>query len=405
MAPNPPAAGRNSDDTDLWCLPFSAEQVVDDAGVLPSPESTFRAIVEQDSDAVCIMDAEFGMVYANPIARAMFALPEHLQSWDLPTGIERVHADDLPQLETPLATRGHVAVDARIQMPDGEWRWFTITVRDLRDDPAISGMVVKLRDIDRVKRSELAIQEQVEALERQNENKSTFLSTISHEIRTPLTAIIGYSEYLTSNADNPEMVAEDAEVIHREATRLSRLVDDVLLMDRVDNNHISLSVQPVDVNALVEAVAEAMRPLLARQRLVLQLDATVPTVLGDRDRLAQALTNLVSNAVKFSEQGGAITVATARNGAEVIISVSDEGMGIAPEDLERIFQRFERVETGAAGHTVGTGIGLAIVSEIANLHQGRVWVTSEVGAGSTFALAVPVSGPGAQPIRSALAPA
>lgn len=234
-----------------------------------------------------------------------------------------------------------------------------------------------------------------------NENKSAFLSTISHEIRTPLTAIIGYSKYSASNADNPEMAAEDAEVIHREATRLSRLVDDVLLMDRVDNNHLSLRLQPVEVNALVNAVAQATRPLLARHRLVLHLNDAVPTVLGDRDRLAQALTNLVSNAVKFSEQGGAITVATASDGAEAIIAVSDEGMGIAPENLERIFQRFEGEETGDARRTVGTGLGLAMASEIARLHQGRVWVTSEVGVGSTFSLAIHVSAPGSQPERDA----
>lgn len=392
MAPGPPVASHNADDTDLWCLPFAVEQGPDDTPVASGHEATFRVIVEQDTDAVCIMDAEFGMVYANPVARAMFALPDRLKTWQLPDGIERVHADDLPRIETPFIALGHVTVDARIQMPDGEWRWFTLTIRDLRDDPAINGMLVKLRDIDRAKRSELAVQAQIEALERQNENKSAYLSTISHEIRTPLTSIIGYSEYLTSNAENPEQVAEDAEVIHREATRLSRLVDDVLLMDRVDNNHLSLNLQPVAVNTLVETVAEAMRPLLTRHRLVLQLDAEAPVIVGDQDRLAQALTNLVSNAVKFSEPGGAITIVTARAGRDVIMSVSDEGMGIAPEDLERIFHRFERVETGDAARTVGTGIGLAIVKEIANLHQGRAWVTSERGVGSTFSLALPGSG-------------
>jgi PAS domain-containing protein len=106
VAPNLPVADRNSDDTDLWCLPFSAEQVAGDGGMLPSPESTFRAIVEQDTDAVCIMDAGLGMVYANPVARAMFALPDRLKSWELPAGIERVHAEDLPQIETRFVTRG-----------------------------------------------------------------------------------------------------------------------------------------------------------------------------------------------------------------------------------------------------------------------------------------------------------
>ena len=103
--------------------------------------------------------------------------------------------------------------------------------------------------------------------------------------------------------------------------------------------------------------------------------------------------NLISNAVKFSDHGGAITVGTAGMGGEIVISVRDEGMGIAPDDMERIFQRFERVETGIAGRTVGTGLGLAIVSEIAWLHHGRVTVESAIGEGSTFSITLPVSAP------------
>jgi signal transduction histidine kinase len=288
-----------------------------------------------------------------------------------------------------FARDGCSTTDARIEMPGGGWRWFAITVCDLRADPDINGFLVKLRDIDRVKRSELAMQEQVDTLRRQNQNKSAFLSTISHEFRTPLTSIIGYSEFLAANAATPDMVAGDAEVIHREATRLSRMVDDVLLMDRVDNGHLSLNLQPLDVNAIVTSVTEAMRPLMIRHRLVVLLDPALPRVLGDQDRLEQALTNLISNAVKFSDHGGAITVTTARAGAEIVISVRDEGMGIAPDDMERIFQRFERVETGISGRTVGTGLGLAIVSEIINLHHGRVEVASTIGEGSTFSIMLP----------------
>jgi signal transduction histidine kinase len=116
-------------------------------------------------------------------------------------------------------------------------------------------------------------------------------------------------------------------------------------------------------------------------------------VAGDHEELSRLVANLVSNAVKFSDQGGAIMLKTARSGAEVVISVQDEGMGIAPEDRERIFQRFERVETGITGRTVGTGLGLAIVSEIANLHHGRVNVESAIGEGSTFSITLPILAP------------
>lgn len=354
-------------------------------------------MVEHDPDAVCIVDDQFRVVYANPTAQAKLGISEHQQWRRRSPETNRIHPEDLRRLERAVFASskngGRSTTDVRLEMPEGGWRWFDLTLCDLRADPVINGILVKLRDIDRAKRSELAMNEQLDTLRRQNQNKSAFLSTISHEFRTPLTSIIGYSEFLTANSVDPTMVVEDAEVIHREATRLSRMVDDVLLMDRVDNGHLSLNLEPLDINDLVTAVTEAMRPLMIRHRLVVMLDPALPHVLGDRDRLEQALTNLVSNAVKFSDQGGAIMLKTARSGAEVVISVQDEGMGIAPEDRERIFQRFERVETGITGRTVGTGLGLAIVSEIANLHHGRVNVESAIGEGSTFSITLPILAP------------
>jgi PAS domain S-box-containing protein len=374
-------------------------QAATDVDATPAPESAtrFQLMVEHDPDAICVVDAEFRVVYTNPAGRATLGIVECQQWRRRASDTNRVHREDLRRLERAVirsfAHGGCSTTEARIEMPGGGWRWFDITVSDLRSEPMINGFLIKLRDIDRVKRRELAMQEQVETLRRQNQNKSAFLSTISHEFRTPLTSIIGYSEFMVANAATPEMVAEDAEVIHREATRLSRMVDDVLLMDRVDNGHLSLSLQPLDINDIVTSVTEAMRPLLIRHRLVLTLDPALPRVLGDPDRLEQALTNLISNAVKFSDHGGAITVETARAGAEIVISVRDEGMGIAPDDMDRIFQRFERVETGISGRTVGTGLGLAIVSEIVNLHHGRVEVSSTIGEGSTFSITLPVSAP------------
>lgn len=367
------------------------------ADATPTPDSAarFQLMVEHDSDAICVVNADLRVVYTNPAARATLGVAEFQQWRRRASETNRVHPEDLRRLEraviTSFAHSGCSTTEVRIEVPDGGWRWFDLTVCDLRSAPEVNGFLVKLRDIDRVKRRELAMQEQVDTLRRQNQNKSAFLSTISHEFRTPLTSIIGYSEFLAANAADPTMVAADAEVIHREATRLSRMVDDVLLMDRVDNGHLSLNLQPLDVNDIVTSVTEAMRPQMIRHRLVVQLAPALPCVLGDQDRLEQTLTNLISNALKFSDHGGAITVTTARSGAEIAIAVRDEGMGIAPDDLERIFQRFERVETGNSGRIVGTGLGLAIVNEIVNLHQGRVDVTSTIGEGSTFTMTLPIA--------------
>ena len=394
MVANSSADTQHASDEDGRWLPAA---IRNDVPLAPDNAARFQLMIEHDADIICVLDTDLRVVYTNPAGRATLGIAE-LQQWRRrASDTTRVHPEDMRRLERAVvrsfAHDGCSTTDARIELPGGGWRWFAITVRDLRAEPDVNGFLVKLRNIDRVKRSELAMQEQVETLRRQNQNKSAFLSTISHEFRTPLTSIIGYSEFLAANTATPDMVAEDAEVIHREATRLSRMVDDVLLMDRVDNGHLSLNLQQLDVNKIVTSVTEAMRPLMIRHRLVVSLDPTLPRVLGDQDRLEQALTNLISNALKFSDHGGPITVQTARAGAEIAISVRDEGMGIPPDDLERIFQRFERVETGISGRIVGTGLGLAIVSEIIDLHDGRVEVTSTIGEGSTFSIMLPVLAP------------
>jgi signal transduction histidine kinase len=154
---------------------------------------------------------------------------------------------------------------------------------------------------------------------------------------------------------------------------------------------MSLKMRSVDVNALIRDVVATFRPLTDSHRFPLDLDPSLRTIDGDRDRLAQAITNLVSNAMKYSPAGGTVTITTRNNGDDVVISVRDEGIGVAREDLSRIFDRFERVETGIAGRIAGTGLGLSIVQEIASLHGGRLWADSELGLGSTFHFAIPAS--------------
>ena len=368
---------------------------------LRASEARFRALIRNDPDVILILDEAMRVVYASPSSVSAFgARPEDILGPILPN-LRAVHPADRKHV---IALRGIVdgdpgaaaSIEARIRHRDLGWRWFLITVANQLDDPGIGGYVFNLRDITERKQAALALQAAFETqqtaiaeLERLNQSKSRFLSTISHEFRTPLTAIIGYSELLADQPSDPALVVEDAAVIHREASRLNRMVDDVLLVDRADAGHLPLHIQPVDLNTLVRDVVETFRPLTGGHQIALALDSTLPPIDGDHDRLAQALTNLVSNAVKYSPDGGTITIATSRDGDKTLVSVHDKGIGIADGDLVRVFDRFERVETGIAGRIGGTGLGLSVVKEIVELHGGQIWAESELGIGSTFCLELP----------------
>jgi PAS domain S-box-containing protein len=369
---------------------------------LRESEARFRALVQNDPDIIAVVDEAMRLIYLSPSAEPVSGIPAEQQLGSIETSLLFVHPEDQ---ERTLALfdavagqpRAVTSVEARIKHATLGWRWYQITIMNLLKDPSICGYLFNLRDITDRKHAELASEAALRAqqaaiaeLERLNLSKSRFLSTISHEFRTPLTAIIGYSELLASNVSHPA-IAEDAAIIHREASRLNRLVDDILLVDRVDAGRMSLKMRSVDLNALVRDVVATFRPLTNSHQFPLELDPSLRTIDGDRDRLAQAITNLVSNAVKYSPAGGTVTIATGNDGDDVVISVRDEGIGIAGEDLPRIFDRFERVETGIAGRIAGTGLGLSIAQEIASLHGGRLWADSELGLGSTFYLAIPAS--------------
>jgi PAS domain S-box-containing protein len=373
---------------------------------LRESEARFRALVQHDPDVTVVVNAERQIVYVSPAAMAALGAPPEELLGPEEEAYRYVHPHDL---DAAVALFDRVAdvpgasasVETRLWHHQRGWLWFQISVANLLADPGVRGYLFKLRDVTERKQSELATQTALETqqmaiaeLERLNQSKTRFLATISHEFRTPLTAIIGFSELLAAGAD--PAAAEDAAIIHREASRLNRMVDDVLLIERLEAGRLVLARQPLDLNAVVRDVVEACRPLAAGHRFTLALDPALRPVSGDPDRLAQALTNLVGNAIKYSAPGSTVTLTSRNDGDEVEIAVRDEGVGIAPEDVERIFDRFERVERGIAGRVAGTGLGLAIAQEIAHLHHGRLAVESEPGFGSTFFLRLPALAPTAE---------
>ena len=233
----------------------------------------------------------------------------------------------------------------------------------------------------------------VQELERLNKVKSDFVSIVSHEFRTPLTGIQGFSEIIRDEQLDPDEVREFADDINKDARRLARLIDDMLDLDRMESGKMKLRLEPLDLNGLVREVADQAAPTAPGHQLRLDLDERLPLLRGDRDKLTQVVTNLLSNAVKYSPGGGEIVVATGLQAPAVELCVQDRGLGIPPEALETIFERYARIESGAGHRIQGTGLGLPIVRQIAELHGGRAWAESEVGQGSTFYLRLPLAGP------------
>ncbi|MFL5737060.1 MAG: sensor histidine kinase [Actinomycetota bacterium] len=223
-----------------------------------------------------------------------------------------------------------------------------------------------------------------ERLREQDSVKNTYLSAVSHELRSPLTFILGTSVLLEKHLDDlpAEEVLEMIGHTRRSAKKLQSLLDDLLDVERLRSGRITLDREPVDLGALAARVAEDLGP---QEQHPLSVDVPPLVLLADASKLERVLTNLIGNAFKYCPAGARVWVRAERSGPEVILIVEDEGDGIAEEDREMIFHRFERGETTAGG----TGIGLSLVATFAEMHGGRAWVEERPGGGASFRVALP----------------
>jgi len=225
-----------------------------------------------------------------------------------------------------------------------------------------------------------------------------FVANVSHELKTPLTSIQGFAQaILDGTADTEEARGRAAQVIFNESGRMHRMVLDLLDLARLDTGTADLAMSPVNVRALLNAVAEKFSPQSQRAGVNIHVEVRedVPPLIADGDRLAQVFTNLVDNALKFTPSGGVISLSAAVNDlAQMRITVSDTGAGIPEEEQARIFQRFYQVDPARQGGTShGAGLGLAIAHEIIVAHGGRISVRSRVGAGTEMEVLLPLSPP------------
>jgi len=265
-----------------------------------------------------------------------------------------------------------------LKLPGLTERWLQINAAAIFNGPGErQGTVLVFHDLTRLKQLESARQE--------------FVANVSHELRTPLSLIKGYAETLLDGArHDPEVATRFLQTIDRNAERLRLLIEDLLTISEFESGRVKLNLQPVALAPVVSKVLDDFKRRADAKGTSLLNQAPELAVRADVNRLEQVLSNLVDNAIKYGRAQGTVTVGgRAVEQGQVEVFVQDDGPGISPEALERVFERFYRVDKARSREQGGTGLGLAIVKHLVQSHGGRVWANSEPGRGTTFYFVLP----------------
>lgn len=333
------------------------------------------AILGSMVEGVAVVDAVDRLVFSNP------AFAEIL-SMDAPPKIGSALVESVRQTELIEAVHkvlhGEPTVRGEIATGILRQRFFAATATAVRGGET-SGAVLVLHDITELRRLERV--------------RRDFVANVSHELRTPLTAIQGFTETLLAGAmDDPQNRTRFLEIILEHSRRLARLTEDLLMLSKMDAERLQLEIRRLSVAQLIESCLETAQHRAADKqlRISVKVPENLPDILGDRRRLAEVLQNLLDNAIQYTLAGGEITLSARTVRGEVILTVSDTGIGIPRADQSRIFERFYRVDAARSREAGGTGLGLAIAKHLVEVHGGRLWVESEVGVGSHFHFSVPI---------------
>jgi len=382
----------------------------DTAQALRRSEADHRAIYERSPIGIARISSGGELLEANPALLGMLGHDEETMranAWpDLLRAYDQAAARQRKAPFLAGVTDGST-VQIRAATSGGKWLWLQLTATSIPDSSGRpEHVLVMIEDVTAVRETSDKLAEALDAqrdanvnLEKIDRTKSEFLSIVSHEFRTALTGIQGFSELIRDGGLEPDEVRAYGGYIFNDADRVNRLIGDMLDLDRMESGRMSMRTADVDINdVLMEAISRAA-PAAVSVEFKSDLDPRLPIVSGDRDRLIQVVSNLVSNAVKYSPEGGTVTLSSRVEGQFALVSVTDTGIGIPQEEIGHVFERFRRVHSGAAQSIPGTGLGLTIVKQIVEMHGGKIWVESAVGHGSSFHFTIPLTAEGAKALQ------
>jgi PAS domain S-box-containing protein len=370
---------------------FTMKRAAEEA--LRRSEESLARIVETVADGLVIAERDGRLSFANAAAERILGVPRGavIQRTydDAAWGVTTLDGKPFPAEELPVArvlkeNAPVYGVELAVRRFDGSRTMISCNAAPLRDAKgSVIGVVASLTDISRRK--------EVERL------KDDFVSTVSHELRTPLSSLRGFAELMLTRNFSLEKQREFLGIIHDEAVRLTNLINDFLDIQRMESGRQMYEFKPVDLVVILAESVTLFSQGEGKHQVSLEMPGSLPRIWADPARVRQVVSNLISNAVKFSPEESKVTVRAFEENGSVVTSVSDQGVGIPAEAMGRLFSKFFRAENAAARNIAGTGLGLALVKEIVEAHLGGVRVKSELGKGSTFFFSLPVAHQPAKP--------
>jgi two-component system phosphate regulon sensor histidine kinase PhoR len=340
-----------------------------------------EALFDSMAEGLLLLDTDGRIQLANKAFQNLFGVGGHLRSRSI---MEALRLHELADLVDSLDQQKHV-VEHELRLSRPNERWLQVNGAALfNGEGRRQGTVLVFHDLTRLKQLERTRQE--------------FVANVSHELRTPLSLIKGYVETLLDGArENPDVAAKFLHTIDRNAERLKLLIEDLLTISELESGRVQLNLQPIALRSLVEKVLGDYKARASTKNTHLTNETPDVHVRVDADRLEQVLGNLIDNAIKYGRNEGRIVVkARPSDNGQIEVVVEDDGPGIPSESLERIFERFYRVDKARSREQGGTGLGLSIVKHIVQSHGGKVWATSEPGHGASFFFTVPQDSGGLQ---------
>ena len=379
-------------------------------------EDRFRELLEAAPDAIMQVDAEGRIILLNRVTEDMFGytrdelLGQPVEVL-IPLELHARHAEHRAQyrqhpmtrtMGSGLALEGIRKDGSRFPVeislsPSSTEEGFRVTaiIRDTTERRIADDHLRRVQEeyTQQLAEANAELEMTNRELERANRLKSEFLASMSHELRTPLHTIIGFSELLGEELEGPlnEKQKRFVQHIHKDSLHLLELINDVLDISKIEADRLELRPEAFDFTALVAESIGSVRSLAEAKSHILETASDVPTAVeADRLRIKQVLVNLLSNAIKFTPEGGRIRLEARVQDFFVVVSVSDTGVGIPPEEHESIFEKFHQVGATTKGVREGTGLGLAITKRLVEQHGGSIWVQSQPQQGSTFLFTLPI---------------